>query len=168
MIFAWSVLDQAKGPIYFPWKGSKVNVKFWHRLLVIGSFSPKISVLAFKSCQSNPSAYKHTRTHTASDRLICLSSESSLFLPSPSLSVQWACWWFFLSALSCLTWWQKPADPPTALRRPPDWAVLSCLYARWTEDSNFYWVKLKSTSPHLCRRSTISAVFSFSRGRCCV
>lgn len=149
--------------VNLPWKGSKINIKFRQRRLVIGSFNPKISALAFKSCQSSLSAYKcqHTQyLHPADQSVFCL------FLTF-FLSVQWACWLFFLQL--CFVWlkWQKPADPRTALHKPLARFSLICLYARWmrtliSTESNL------STSPQLCRRSkNLCGLILFSRGWCC-
>ena len=134
-------------PVCFPWKGSKLNVKFQQKILVIGSFSPKISALAFKSCQSNPSAYKCQHRAIVSFLLSSLGTTSLL-----------------VAFFSALINWQKPADPRTALHKPPSEVSFCCLYAAEqrtliSTESNL------STSPHLCGRSLRRRFVS--RGRCC-
>lgn len=58
-------VSRLKVPVYLPWKKTKgkVNAKFFD--IVMGNFNLNISTLAFKTCQSNPSAYKcqYTRKH---------------------------------------------------------------------------------------------------------
>lgn len=65
-MFQWGVWGQSiKSASLFTLKKTKgkVNAKFFD--IVMGNFNLNISTLAFKTCQSNPSAYKcqYTRKH---------------------------------------------------------------------------------------------------------
>lgn len=139
----WHVLvfwiSQVRVASYSPIKWSKLNVKFWQMILVIGSFTPKMSALALKSCQSNPSAYKCQHTHTQ----VLTWGKATRLLSLP---------FFRIGPTSLLlVFSQLWARFPFSVCTPAE-----------LEDSNFCWVKLKHKSSFVseinrCQRSLFCA-----------
>lgn len=152
---------------------SKCHVSVWHSLLVIGSFSPKKYLYWHSKAVSQTLVPANTNTHIHTlheedwsvFRLNLLLSSFTFFIGTTSLLV------VFLSALSCLTWWQKPADPrkkPSAHPPcPPRSEVSFHLFVRPADlrtliytESNF-----KHKSSFVSKINNMSAVFFFGKRR---